>query len=270
MFEPVPDPRSASVTTVLPTNKLNHWVDDAVQSALTQAHPNHEVLVVHDGLDPDPDRPWVRDPRVTCVTTGSSTGLANALAVGVSRASGQYIARLDGDDLALPTRITRQLELMADHPRTAVVGTLAHRIDEGGVVTGELGIEGDGDLRHVLLTRNALIHSSVLFPRALYEQVGGYDSRLLQMEDYHLWLRLAVTGEVRVVPERLTMYRVHLQQMSRTGKPQGDYLKLVLQARVQLAAAMGRSKVAQRGRNEIWRAAQVARYRGWRAPGYAR
>lgn len=270
MNERAADTSLMHVTTVLPTNRLNQWVDDAVQSALAQDHHNHEVLVVHDGLDPELQRPWVRDPRVTCVTTGSSQGLAHALAFGIQRASGEYIARLDGDDLAEPTRVTRQLALLVSSPRTAVVGTLAHRIDESGEVTGKLGIDGEGDLRPVLLTRNALIHSSVLFPRALYDEVGGYDRRLLQMEDYHLWLRLAMVGEVRVVPEQLTRYRVHSQQMTRTGNPQGDYLKLVLEARLRLADAMGRSKVAQRARNQIWRAAQVARYRGWRAPGYAR
>lgn len=258
------------VTTLLPTHVLTPWLDDSVASALAQDHPEHEVLVVHDGIDVDRSRPWVSDSRVTCVTTGTSHGLAHALTVGARAASGDLLSRLDGDDLSEPTRLSRQVSSLAAATDAVLLGTLAHRIDEEGRTTGLLGHEADGDVRPDLLTRNVVIHSSVLLPRAAYEEVGGYDARLRQMEDYHLWLRLAALGEVRVLQERLVRYRVHSGQMNRGAGASGAYIGHVLDARIGLARALSRSVLAQRGRNELWRAAQLARHRGWRRPGYAR
>lgn len=261
---------STLVSTLLPTNVLNSWVDASVASALAQDHPNHEVVVIHDGIDPDPERHWVADPRVRCLRTDTSLGLAHALAFGAARANGTYLARLDGDDLAHPSRISSQLAFMEANPHVVVSGTTAHRIDETGVRTGLLGTSTTGDLRLELLDRNMVIHSSAMFDRKSYERSGGYDARLRQMEDYHLWLRMALLGEVHVVQDRLTEYRVHGGQMNRGASPTGDYIGHVLKARLDLARAMGRSTLVQRGRNQAWRAAQLARYRGWRAPGYTR
>jgi glycosyltransferase involved in cell wall biosynthesis len=261
---------STLVSTLLPTNVLNPWVDASVASALAQDHPNHEVLVIHDGIDPDPSRSWVSDPRVRCLRTDTSLGLANALAFGAAHAHGSYLARLDGDDLAHPERISTQLAFMEANPGVVVAGTTAHRIDESGARTGLLGTSSTGDLRRQLLDRNMVIHSSAMIDRKSYDLAGGYDPRLRQMEDYHLWLRMALLGEVHVLQRRLTEYRVHSAQMNRGASPTGDYVSHVLAARVRLARALGRSTVLQRGRNEVWRAAQLARYRGWRAPGYTR
>lgn len=263
----MPEP---SVSTLLPTNTLNPWVDAAVESALAQDHPQHEVVVIHDGIDPDPDRPWTADPRVVCLRTDTSLGLANALAFGAERARGSYLARLDGDDLSHPQRISRQVSYLRTHPQVAVLGTTAHRIDEHAERTGLLGVTRSGDLRDDLLTRNVVIHSSAMFSRSAYEGAGGYDPRLRQMEDYHLWLRMGLVGEVHVVQERLTEYRVHAGQMNRGASPTGAYIGHVLDARLSLAAALGRPRVVQQVHNEVWRAAQLARYRGWRTPGYRR
>lgn len=259
-----------SVSTLLPTNTVNPWVDAAVQSALLQDHAHHEVVVIHDGIDPDPRRAWTHDPRVVCVRTPESRGLANALTVGAAHASGTYLARLDGDDLAHPGRLSTQVAFLDSHPEVAVCGTTAHRIDELGRRTGELGTTKSGDLRRDLLGRNVVIHSSAMFRRAEYDAAGGYDPRLRQMEDYHLWLRMGLLGEVHVVQQRLTDYRVHGGQMNRGASPNGAYIAHVLRARLALARAMGRPQVIQRVHNEVWRGAQLARHRGWRQPGYAR
>lgn len=263
----MPDP---SVSVLLPTNTLNPWVDAAVESVLAQDYGNYEVIVVHDGIDPQRERTWAQDPRVRCIRTETSQGLASALVHGADRADGEYIARLDGDDLAQPARLRTQVEFMGAHPEVAVCGTLAHRIDEHGVRTGVLGREKVADLRSELLSRNVLIHSSTMFSTSVYRRAGGYDPRLRQMEDYHLWVRMAMLGEVHVLQKRLTDYRVHQGQMNRGASPTGDYVHLVLAARLELAEFLGHSHLAQRARNEVWRAAQLARYRGWRTPGYAR
>lgn len=260
--------RSPLVTTLLPTNVLNPWVDAAVASALAQDYPHHEVLVIHDGIEPDLARPWVHDERVTCVTVGRSRGLAHALSVGAQSASGDYFSRLDGDDLSDPRRLSAQLAYLAAHPEVAVLGTLAHRIDTSGETTGELGIRRQGDLRSALLVRNILIHSSATFSRQAYLGAGGYDPCLMQMEDYHLWLGMALLGEVHVLPEFLIRYRVHQGQMSRGAAPQGPHIVGVLSARRVLGQHLGVGRPRQLTRDAAWRFAQYARFYGATTTGY--
>ncbi|SMC31275.1 glycosyltransferase [Janibacter indicus] len=258
------------LSILLPTNVLNPWLDEAVDSVLRQTGVAFELIVIHDGIETDLGRPWVHDPRVTCVVNETSHGLAHALNVGARSAHGEYLARLDGDDLCLDGRLTAQVRLLDDSPEIAVAGTLARRIDETGKVTGTLGVRRDGDVRPLMLTRNCLIHSSTMFRRELFEQLGGYDSALRQMEDYELWLRMARHGDVVVIQQELVAYRVHSRQMSRGAGPTGAHIHGVLEGRVRLAAALGYPRVPQLGRNILWWGAQAMRHRGWRQSGYLR
>lgn len=258
------------VTTVLATNTLHSWLDLAVGSLLAQDYPNHEVVVVHDGIPIDSSRSWACDSRVTCVVVATSSGLANALNAGYERASGDFLARLDADDLSHPTRISRQVALFQRHPSLVLCGTLAYRIDESGRRIGVLGADTAEDLKARLLTRNVLIHSSTMFRREAYARAGGYDGDLTQMEDYLLWLRMALHGEVRNLQQPLVEYRVHAQQLSRRAGFSGAYISRVLEARLSLAESLGRTRTSQRARNAAWWCAQFLRARGLRSPGYDR
>jgi glycosyltransferase involved in cell wall biosynthesis len=259
------------VSVVLATNTLGEWVDLAVGSILRQEDVDLELVVVLDGIDVDAAvsaTTWAGDPRVRCVPTGTSRGLAHALTVGADAARGRYLARLDGDDLARPGRLRAQVEHLDAHPEVVLLGTVARTIDGSGAVTGSFGMTSPGDVRPVLLTRNVMVHSSVMLRRDAYDAAGGYDASLRQMEDYDLWLRLGLQGEVHVLAEELTDYRIHGQQMSRRATAAGSYIDVVLRDRLALARHLGRSSLVQRGRDLAWRAVQVARHRGWRRPGH--
>lgn len=257
------------VSVLLPTNVITPWLDEAVSSILSQKL-DLELIVVHDGITPDTTREWVQDPRVNCVVNHHSSGLANALNVGAKHARGQFVARIDGDDLSLPGRLSTQLEVFRNNPQVVLVGTWARIIDEHGNPHGSLRSARAVDVRHELLTRNVLVHSSIMFRRATLEACGGYNAQLRQMEDYDLWLRMASLGEIRVVQEELVEYRVHSNQMSRGAGAFGPHIKAVLNGRRRLAKSLGVSSVAQLTRDFAWWSAQVARSRGWRSPGYAR
>src|SRR5690606_33472549 len=135
---------------------------------------------------------WAADPCVRLVPTGTSRGLSHALATGAAAARGRYLARLDGDDLARPGRLRAQVDHLEAHPQAVLVGTVARTVDGSGAVTGRFGMTSPGDVRPVLLTRNVLVHSSVMMRTDAYAAAGGYDTALRQMEDYDLWLRLGL------------------------------------------------------------------------------
>ncbi|MFC5982079.1 glycosyltransferase [Knoellia sp. GCM10027209] len=256
------------VSVVLPTIAVDSWLDAAVASVLDQEGVDVELIVVHDGVPVDPQRNWTRDHRVVCLSLGQRSGLAHALNLGIERARHPLVARLDADDIALSGRLSSQARFLSEHPDTVVLGSFAKRINECGKVTGSLGESLGGDARNALLSRNVLIHSSVLFRADPFHKVGRYDQSMRQMEDYDLWLRMSLEGEIRIMPEPLVAYRVHSNQMSRKASPFSNYSMQVLRARRRLARHMGANAVAQWQRDGIWWVAQAVRYWGFRKPRY--
>lgn len=264
------DTRRKGVSVILPTIRIDPWLDMAIGSLLLQEGIEFEVLVVHDGIIADRGRPWVKDSRVRIIEIEARSGVANALNVGALNSQFAYLARLDADDTCLPDRLRVQFDYLLKHPSVAIVGTRAKRVDEHGNVTGSLGERDSGDLRNKLLSKNCLIHSSVMYRFDQFKIAGRYDASLRQMEDYDLWLRMALIGEVRIMDSEYVQYRVHANQWSHEARPVGNYITQILRNRSTLRRVLGTSRARQLASNLIWLTAQVVRYLGLRTPGYAR
>ena len=270
LMKPISGVRRTGVSVLLPTISVDAWLDDSVESILRQEGVDFEVVVIHDGVRADRARPWATHPCVRIVEVTSRAGLANALNVGALNSRYEYLARLDADDVALPNRLRSQSDYLFAHPSVAVIGTRAQRIDESGKETGRLGASDHDDLRRALLVKNQLIHSSVMFRFAQFKRSGGYNSGLRQMEDYDLWLRMALIGEVRVIDFDYVQYRVHSNQMNRQTRLFTAYTAEVLRGRRALARFLGVSPTGQFARDIAWSTAQVLRSSGLRRPGYSK
>ena len=174
---------------------------------------------------------WTRfarvDRRVRVLSNDSHVGLRAALNQAWRVARGQYIARLDADDVALPDRLARQVEFLDGHPAVAAVGGAMVTIDSGGRRGSTVRYATtDKGIRATLERRNCIAHPTVMMRRSALEEVGGY--RIDQAEDYDLWLRLAERWELANLSEPVTLYRLH--------RGQGSLSTLELQTRGRLAA----------------------------------
>jgi glycosyltransferase involved in cell wall biosynthesis len=186
------------------------WVGDAVASVLAQTALDLELIVIDDGsTDATPALlATVRDPRLRRERQ-SHAGLTRALnrALGLARAP--LLARLDADDVALPTRLERQAAFLASHPEVGLLGSAAREVDPGG---RELRVirppEADADIRRELIRRNPFVHSSVVMRRHLVEQAGGYDDSFPVAQDYDLWLRLSGISRMANLSEPLVIRRL--------------------------------------------------------------
>ena len=208
------------VSVVLPARDAGAYLPLAVRSILRQTLADLELLVVDDGST-DGTAAFlasVDDPRLRVVRNDTPLGLAAALNLGIERAQGAYLARMDADDVALPWRLERQVARLSATPGTAVVGT--------GVVelsaTGELGrvhlVPGRPDVtRYRALFGTPFFHPSVLLDRAILEQHGlVYDPAFSVTQDYELWGRLLDVVDGDNIPEPLLLYRAHAAQASAT------------------------------------------------------
>lgn len=205
-----------TVSVIIPAYNAESFIADTVRSALNQTFADLEVIVVDDGSkDGTLARLAAFGDRIR-VHQQPNGGVARARNTGVSLARGSWIAFLDADDLWLPTKLARQLATAGDAP---MVFTDRYNIGARGEVP-ELQSECTpmygGDLFvPLLLEGNFITSTSVMIRRALFEQLGGFYTRLNGTEDWDLWLRVAEKHAIAFCPEPLVQYRFHPGGISR-------------------------------------------------------
>lgn len=203
-----------AISVVLPFRDAERYLAEAVQSILLQEFRDFELLAIDDGSR-DSSVALVeafrqRDPRVRLVRA-ESKGLPTALNIGIAAAQGRYVARMDGDDVALPRRFTLQLAALERDSRLVVVGSAVEQIDSRGRPLETAWYPtSPGTIRAVLANgRCCLCHPATMIRRDALVAVGGYRTSVPLTEDFDLWLRLARLGDLRNLGWRLLCYRLH-------------------------------------------------------------
>ena len=168
-----------------------------MQSALSACEADDEVVVVDDGSVDHPRRIVPSDSRIVWLEQ-EPQGIVAALERGRSHCKGEFIARLDADDIALPGRIEAQCMMMESNPNIAVVGGHAEVFCDSGEVP--LGMQhyvawvnSLTNLHAQLLVESPLFHPATLLRASAIDAVGGYRNGDFP-EDYDLWLRLEQAG----------------------------------------------------------------------------
>jgi glycosyltransferase involved in cell wall biosynthesis len=182
---------------------------------------DYEVLALDDGST-DGTREYLLGlgERVRTVLNERNLGTYATLNVGLERASGEFIAVLNDDDVWLPGKLARQIELMDSHPDVGLCHTDGWFIDgEGRRLEGSpLGFEfprtPTGRILPALLYANKIIASAALVRRQCFENLGGFDVAYFGSGDWDMWLRVAERYDIGFVPEPLTLYRVHGENAS--------------------------------------------------------
>jgi len=210
------------VSVVIPAFNQAAYLDEAIRSALAQTHRDLEVIVVDDGST-DTTREVCEalraaDPRVVYVRQDNDrTRGIGARNAAMLRATGEWVALLDQDDLWAPDKLERQLALAAADPRIGMVFCPVRTIDENGRETGrQAGELPRGDVFHALLERNRYHAAAGIFQRRLLS-VAGLPHESCGFADWALWLGLARHTQAGVVDAHVADYRVHgasyIQQM---------------------------------------------------------
>jgi glycosyltransferase involved in cell wall biosynthesis len=226
------------VSVVMPVRNGERFLRQAMASVRDQTVTDWELIVVDDGsTDATPEilrAAAAGDSRVG-VHRREGGGVGPALRMGCSLASAPLIARMDADDVCRPQRLERQLELLALHPRVAVVGAGVEYVDHlARPVKVAVPPVDDAGIRQRLEVETVFFHPTVVFRREAYEAVGGYRDVAVPAEDLDLWLRLAERHELANVPEPLLEYRLHADQQLVAGV--GGAARAVLAVRASAAS----------------------------------
>lgn len=190
-----------------------------LESVLAQTFGDFEYLVVDDAST-DESAALVadyarRDKRIRLIRNAHRLGAAGAFNIAVGEAQGDYLAMLDGDDLALPERLTRQVAFLDAHPDFGAVGCQLRLIDPSGNLLGVQPYPSHPAVaRWTLLFGTSLLNSATSFRRALLQSLGGCSLHHGYLHDYELAIRVAERARIGNLEEELGCYRKHAEQMS--------------------------------------------------------
>ncbi len=212
---------SPAISVVLPIYNAAATLSATLESVLGQTYPDFEVLAIDDGsTDGTADilaRYAKADSRIL-VTRTPNRGIVAALNGALDMARGDYIARMDADDVCLPQRFERQVAHLEAHPDCVVVGTLVTVVDADGVAQSKQPRLAAGhhlkdrchNFRKFPPSPPTVAHPTAMMRSAALAHIGGYRSYFATgAEDRDLWWRLMPLGEMHCIPERLLAYRVH-------------------------------------------------------------
>lgn len=189
------------VSVVLPVYNAARTLPEAIESILPQTADDFELIAVDDGSTDNSlailER-YARDDARVCVTGRPHEGIVSALCAGCGQARGTFVARMDADDIAEPTRLERQLQAFEGDPNLALCGTQVAMVGSVGEGRSRYADWLNNLTTHEAIYRERFIECGIAHPafmmrRACYEQVGGYRDAPWA-EDYDLFLRIAEAG----------------------------------------------------------------------------
>jgi glycosyltransferase involved in cell wall biosynthesis len=219
------------VSIVLPFRNSAATLNDALASVREQTFTDWELLAIDDSsTDGSPEivrRAFAGDPRLRLLPNAHTAGVSGASLTASDHARGEWLVRMDSDDVSHPERIARQLAASEKNLHWDVIGC---RVE----IPNPLG---DGMLRHVEWTNslttpeeiaaarfieNPLVHPSAMMRRSSVDAVGGY-RQVEWAEDHDLWLRLMESGAVFAkIPETLLQWRDSPARLTRSDAAYGD------------------------------------------------
>ena len=165
-----------SVSVVMPVYNEERYLPQAIESILGQTYQDIEVIIVNDGSSDRSEDIILsyHDPRIRYVKQ-DNRGLAVSLNHGLSLARGEYIARMDADDVSFPLRLERQVSFLENNAAYVLVGTWAEIWSEEQKTRRiHKHPSSDALLRTFLLFDNPFVHSSVMFRTEVARRIGGY------------------------------------------------------------------------------------------------
>ena len=194
------------------------FLSAAIESVLRQTFHDFEFIIVDDGSTDETgdviSRYAKADDRIVLVSQ-ENRGQAAALNRGCGLARGEYIARMDADDVALPFRFEWQTSFLKDHPDTGLLGGAVQEIDARNNSLRKMVFPtGDQEIRRREMQFNCFCHPTVMFRKSVFEETCGYRPAFVHADDYDLWLRMAERQRVANLPEVILNYRTHEDQIT--------------------------------------------------------
>jgi methyltransferase type 12 len=207
------DKREPLVSIVMPIYNSETYLDEAILSIIHQTYQNWELLVINEfGSNEEGKRIINRyaaiDSRIRLIQNSKRLGIAESLNEGLRQAKGEYIARMDGDDISLPKRIEKQVEFMEENNDILLCGV---QVEVFGSEKWDWKLETDpARIRTDALFYSPCVHPTIFFRReVIYKYNVFYNKEYKASEDYDFFTRVLEFGEIANLKEVLFKYRLY-------------------------------------------------------------
>lgn len=213
------------ISVVMSVYNGEKYLAEAIDSILHQTYADFEFIIVDDGSVDSTEEILQaykkRDHRITNLNNERNIGLADSLNLGISKAQGKYIARMDADDISMPDRFEKQIQFLEENPGIRVLGTNVYRIDENGRILREVAYPTLArDMRwNMIWGNNAVVcHPSVMMAAEWVRNIGLYKDQPTS-QDLELWSRVFTEEPLPIWNMQLPLlkYRVHPESTSIGG-----------------------------------------------------
>lgn len=189
----------SKVSIIMGIYNCQDTLDEAIDSILNQTYKDWELIICDDGSSDSTYNVAIKykiqyPDKVKLIENKKNSGLNVTLNNCLKQAMGEYIARMDGDDISLPERLEKEVEFLDSHPEYAIVSTPMIFFDNEGDFRVDKSLREPKPINFVKGT--PFPHAPCMVRREAYEKVNGYSSKedTLRVEDRDLWLRMYEAG----------------------------------------------------------------------------
>lgn len=210
------------VSVIIPCYNAEKYVEQAVRSIMEQSYKNLEILITDDCSTDNTltilQKLANEDSRIKIFQNETNQRIVKTLNALIKNSHGKYIARMDADDISLPERIEKQVELLEMHDDISFCGTNVFIIDEVGKILNKTNLPiSYKENKFFLAYYSTFSHPTVMFKAGVYKQ-NLYSEDFIYAEDYELWCRLFFSKNIRGenLEEHYLEYRIFKNQTSST------------------------------------------------------
>jgi glycosyltransferase involved in cell wall biosynthesis len=206
------------VSVIIPAFNCMAYLPFAINSVLKQTFQSWEVIIVNDGSTDHIER-WfdtLGNPKIKLINQ-LNQGSAVARNTGLSNASGEYIAFLDGDDIWVPSKLNEQVSILDRRPEVGLVYSWVGSIDAKHNITGKIRKNSYRGNVFKDIAKHDIIEcgSTPMIRRSCFDTVGNFDPALSYAQVWDMWIRIAARYEFDVIEKPLIYYRHHPENYSK-------------------------------------------------------
>lgn len=211
------------ISAIMSCYNAEHFLREAIESILSQSYTDFEFILIDDGSTDDTleiIRDYAHQDTRIIVVEKENTGLTYSLNVGIGMARGEWIARLDADDIALPQRFEEQINCLGKCKDIVLLGSGCIEIDRFGrkVKRHRYPTTHRRFIHSIERGKSPFPHSSVMYKTDTVRKIGGYRIRMNGAEDVDLWLRLGREGHIHCINKPLIKLRKHNESITAKNK----------------------------------------------------
>lgn len=211
------------ISVVMPAYNAEKYITEAIDSILNQTYTDFEFIIINDGSTDNTEDIILsyKDERIVYLKNEKNSGIVYTLNRGLDVARGEYIARMDSDDISLPTRFEEQIKYLEKHKNIAVLGTAIKIFGDNIEASVFENSVHPKKAKAELLFSSSLAHPTVIIKKTILDSFNlRYEEDYKGMEDFRLWWRISQYGDIVSLKTPLLNYRRHKSQITASCSPE--------------------------------------------------